>query len=89
MAKRTAPDFTFIRTAVKSEKETFAVMVRNPDGTSTYVGQVIRWWIKHLEMIGWEAIGHDGHRAVHKHQDQSAKALIWDGKGYPFPMSRA
>jgi hypothetical protein len=82
-------DFTYIRTAVKGEKETFAVSVHNPDGTSTYVGTVIHFWIRHMEMMGWEARARDGHRAVHKERRQAALALIWDGKGYPFPMSRA
>jgi hypothetical protein len=40
-------------------------------------------------MMGWEAIGADGHRGVHEHRYQAGKALIWDGKGYPFPMSMA
>jgi len=86
--------FIYIRTAVKGEKETFSVSVVHPDGTSTPVGTAIHWWIRHLEMMGWEGIGTEGdHRAVHQTRHQAALALIWDwdGKGYPnpFPMARA
>lgn len=82
-------DFTYVRTAVKNEKETFAVSVSGPDGTSTRVGTVIHFWIRHMDMMGWEATAPNGdHRAVHKTRHQAAQALIWDGKGYPFPMNR-
>lgn len=84
-----ATEFTFARTFVRNEKEIFSVSLINPDGTTKVVGRVIHWWIRHLEMMGWEAIGHDGHRGVHETRHQAAMALEWDGVGYPFPMRRA
>lgn len=84
-----ASRFTFTRTAVRNEKETFSVSVHHEDGSANVVGKVIHFWVRHIEMMGWEAIGHDGHRAVHKTRHQAAMALIWDGNGYPFPMQRA
>jgi hypothetical protein len=81
--------FTFRRVAVKGEKQTFAVFVTHPNGTVTQIGTAIHWWIRHLEMMGWEALAADGHRAVHKTRHQAAMALLWDGTGYPFPMARA
>ena len=80
MAKK-QPDFVFADGGQKGLTKTYFVSV---DGAS--VGTVIHFWIKHLRMFGWEAIGHDGHRAVHTTMDKAAKALIWDGKGYPFPI---
>lgn len=83
------PSFTFKRISVRREKEVFAVAAIHADGTSSHVGNIIHFWIRHLEMMGWEAVGLDGHRAVHKFRDQAAMALIWDGTGYPFPLARS
>jgi hypothetical protein len=40
------------------------------------VGSVVHYWVRHLEMFGWEAIGQDGHRGVHPTRDKAAKALL-------------
>jgi hypothetical protein len=78
--------FSFVKIAAKGAKETFHAFVTSPEGVKTLVGTIIHFWIEHMEMMGWEAIASDGHRAVHKHRWQAAQALIWDGKGYPFPF---
>ena len=65
-------------------KKTYRVVCNGKE-----IGSVIYFWISHLERIGWEAIGADGHRAVHETRLQAAKALLWDGKGYPFPIAKA
>lgn len=78
MAKK--PVFVFKDGGQRNQKKTYHVWV---DGS--LIGSVIHFWVSHLEMVGWEAIGHDGHRAVHTTRDKAAKALLWNGKGYPFP----
>lgn len=82
MAKKSV--FEYITISSVKSTTTFQVKV---DGI--FVGTIIHFWIKHLEMMGWEAIGPDGHRAVHKNQLQASKALVWDGKGYPMPFSNS
>jgi hypothetical protein len=78
MAKK--PIFEYRNGKHTKTKKTYYVFV---DGSA--IGSVIYFWIRHLEIFGWEAIGLDGHRAVHSTQEKAARALIWDGKGYPFP----
>ena len=50
------------------------------------VGTVKRFFIRHLQMEGWEATASDGHRGVHHHRWQAAGALVADLTGYPFPI---
>lgn len=79
MAKK--PVFEYTEISHSKSKKTLGVKA---DGV--FVGTIIHFWIKHLEMMGWEAVGQDGHRAVHYNQLQASKALVWDGKGYPMPF---
>ena len=52
------------------------------------LGTVEHMYINHLKGAGWQATAGDGHRAVHETQLQAAKALAWDGTGYPFPLPK-
>jgi len=56
--------------------------------TRRVLGTVEHLYINHLKGAGWQATGADGHRAVHETRIQAAKALDWDGKGYPFPLAK-
>lgn len=65
--------------------EAFRVIGRR--GTDRRVlGTVERMYINHLKGEGWQATATDGHRAVHQTRSQAAKALAWNGVGYPFPF---
>jgi hypothetical protein len=60
-----------------------------PDGSRKVLGRVERKWFRHLNQYGWEATGEDGsHRAVHRFRWQALWALLWDGQGYPFPVTQ-
>ncbi len=52
----------------------------------TVVGMVERFFVRHLQMEGWEATASDGHRGVHEHRWQAAGALVADLTKYPFPI---
>jgi hypothetical protein len=53
----------------------------------TLLGVIEYRWVRHLRLMAWEATHANGeHRAVHERQEQAAKALAWDGTGYPFPL---
>jgi hypothetical protein len=73
--------------ALIARTPTFRVSVTRPDGTVDTVGTVRHFYIRHMEMHGWEATGPDGHLAVHEHRWQAAWALTWNRRGYPFPLA--
>lgn len=53
----------------------------------TILGEIEYRRVPHLRLMAWEATHANGeHRAVHERQTQAAKALAWDGTGYPFPL---
>lgn len=57
------------------------------DLAGNVLGIVEYQWFSHLRLSAWKATHANGeHRAVHEHQSQAAKALAWDGTGYPFPL---
>lgn len=71
----------------------FRFVGEHPDDQAVYdlagnfLGTVKYKRIPHLRLSAWEATHANGeHRAVHEHQLQAAKALAWDGTGYPFPL---
>ncbi len=70
----------------KTSSQAYTVTAHHKDGHLSFAGKVKRKWFRHIEMHGWEATGIDGHRGVHKFRWQAAGALVWDGKGYPFPV---
>lgn len=77
------PSFAFTKLGRKSE---YSVFVQYPDGRKLPVGKVNRFFIRHLDMEGWEATGANGeHRAVHHTRWQAAGALVADLANYPFP----
>jgi hypothetical protein len=79
---------SFVFEDISGRRPRFRVFTQT-DGVATLVGQVEHKWFRHIRQYGWEATAVDGsHRAVHEEQWQAAWALTWDGKGYPFPVTR-
>ena len=87
MAKK--PSGTFRFTKVEGQKVIYSVTFVSADEHVSSIGTVEHRWYSHIKRMGWEATGNDGHRAVHDHRWQAAKALIVDLTHYPFPIRLA
>lgn len=84
---KAAPRYRFRRLPGPTTEMYYRVSVTYADGWRATVGTVRYFFIRHLNQHGWEATGPDGHLGVHQHRWQSAWALTWDRKGYPFPVA--